>query len=432
MNTASLGGRGGQRFPALPPRVLWADRTASVAGPVDVGDVGVAEALPKLAGVVVALGGDPALEVGQVLGLVGVVALGAEELLHVGPASSSGFSASSRFTVASKQLRVGAEQDLALLLDVVLGGGGVAGSAEVPVVGEGVGPLLALLADVAGRGAPARRAIACRHPPEPQPAPASAAAASVTTMSIFPRWRIFFSNPSCTSNALERRDTRIGRRACSKSFTLFWGARDAQGNETWGKALDRVGTAAALLLAAGLATIAAAKPHRPKTTTKRITVRSNGSEVNADNDFGAVSGNGRFVTFESVGKFTKGDSPASEDVFRHDRKTGKTRRVSLKSNGKQVPGGDANDSSISKDGRFVAFHAAGAFVPGDNNGTDDVYVKDMKTGKVRRASVRSDGSELPYDSLHPAISGQRPLRRLRLGGPLRRRRHQRDLRRLPP
>ena len=29
----------------------------------------------------------------------------------------------------------------------------------------------------------------------------------------------------------------------------------------------------------------------------------------------------------------------------------------------------------------------------------------MKTGKVRRASVRSDGSELPFDSLDPAISG---------------------------
>ncbi len=162
---------------------------------------------------------------------------------------------------------------------------------------------------------------------------------------------------------------------------------------------------AALLLATGLATIAAAKPHRPKTTTKRITLRTNGSEVNSDNDFGAISGNGRFVTFESVGRFTKGDSPASEDVFRHDRKTGRTRRVSLKSNGKQVPGGDANDSSISRDGRFVAFHAAGAFVPGDTNNTDDVYVKDMKTGRVRRASVRSDGSQLPYDSLDPAISG---------------------------
>ncbi len=166
-----------------------------------------------------------------------------------------------------------------------------------------------------------------------------------------------------------------------------------------------VGGAVALIaVLAGLASIAPAKPHKPKTTTKRVSVRSNGSEANSDNDFGAVSGNGRYVTFEATGRFTKGDSPGSEDVFRHDRRTGKTRRASLKSNGKQVPGGGANDSSISGGGRYVAFHAEGAFVPGDGNGKDDIYVKDMKTGKVRRASVRSDGSELPYDSLHPAIS----------------------------
>ncbi len=174
---------------------------------------------------------------------------------------------------------------------------------------------------------------------------------------------------------------------------------------------------AALLLAAGLATIVTAKPHKPKTTTKRVSVRSNGTEVNADNDFGAVSGNGRFVTFESTGRFTKGDGSASEDVFRHDRRTGKTRRVSVKSNGKQVPGGAANDSAISNDGRFVAFHAAGAFVPGDGNGKDDIYVKDMKTGKVRRASVRSNGSEIPYDSLHPAISGNGRFVAFDSGGP---------------
>jgi hypothetical protein len=163
---------------------------------------------------------------------------------------------------------------------------------------------------------------------------------------------------------------------------------------------------AALLLAAGLTAIATAKPHKPKkTTTKRVSVRSNGSEVNADNDFGAISGNGRFVTFESVGRFTQGDSVGTQDVFRRDRKTGKTRRVSLKSNGVQVPGSGANDSSISSNGRYVAFHGEGAFVAGDNNGQDDIYVKDMKTGKVRRASVRSDGSEIAYASLHPVISG---------------------------
>ncbi|MFN8160927.1 MAG: hypothetical protein U0R52_07795 [Solirubrobacterales bacterium] len=163
--------------------------------------------------------------------------------------------------------------------------------------------------------------------------------------------------------------------------------------------------AAALVALLGLGALAVARPAKPKLATKRVSVRSDGKEVNADNDFPSVSGNGRYVSFESVGRFTKGDATASEDVFVHDRLNGRTRRASLRSNGKQVPGGGANDSSISNDGRFVAFHAEGAFTPADSNGTDDVYVKDMKTGKVKRASVRSDGSELPYDSTEPAISG---------------------------
>jgi Tol biopolymer transport system component len=162
---------------------------------------------------------------------------------------------------------------------------------------------------------------------------------------------------------------------------------------------------AVLVLAAGLASPALGKPHKAKTTTKRVSVRSNGTEVNADNDFGAVSGNGRFATFESVGKFTAGDDGFDDDVFIHDRTTGKTRRVSVKSNGKEVPGGSADDSSISTDGRYVAFLADGALVPSDANGKVDVYVKDTKTGKVKRASVKSNGSELADDSGAPAISG---------------------------
>ena len=43
-------------------------------------------------------------------------------------------------------------------------------------------------------------------------------------------------------------------------------------------------------------------------TTVRVSLKSNGTEVNADNDAPAISGNGRYVAFESVGAFTPGDS----------------------------------------------------------------------------------------------------------------------------
>jgi tricorn protease-like protein len=140
------------------------------------------------------------------------------------------------------------------------------------------------------------------------------------------------------------------------------------------------------------------------TKTERVSVRSNGDEVNIDNDFAAISGNGRFVAFESVGKFVAPDVPnADADVFVHDRKTGKTRRVSVKSNGDEV-NADSEEASISANGRLVAFASEGALVGSDTNGTIDVYVHDRKTGKTRRMSVKSNGDQVSADSENPAIS----------------------------
>ena len=154
----------------------------------------------------------------------------------------------------------------------------------------------------------------------------------------------------------------------------------------------------ALVLAASLAAVlvpaTAAQAHSaPK--TKRVSVKSNGEEINVDNDFGAsVSADGRYVAFPSQGKYTHGDGGSDYDVFVHDRLTGKTRRASLKSNGKEVDGQDCLNHSISANGNLVAFTCDGAMVGSDNNGYPDVYVKNMSSGKIVRASVKSDGSEI--------------------------------------
>ncbi len=164
----------------------------------------------------------------------------------------------------------------------------------------------------------------------------------------------------------------------------------------------------ALVLAASLAAVlvpaTAAQAHSaPK--TKRVSVKSNGQEINVDNDFGAsVSADGRYVAFPSQGKYTHGDGGSDYDVFVHDRLTGKTRRASLKSNGKEVDGQDCLNHSISANGNLVAFTCDGAMVGSDNNGYPDVYVKNMSSGKIVRASVKSDGSEIPAGSGLPSIS----------------------------
>jgi len=141
----------------------------------------------------------------------------------------------------------------------------------------------------------------------------------------------------------------------------------------------------------------------PQPKTAFVSVKSNGSEVNTDNDSGAVSANGRFVAFESGGQFTAGDSGSDHDVFVHDLKTGRTARASLKSNGHEATG-DSEQASISANGRYVAFASDAKLSTHDTNGVADVYVHDMKTGKTTRVSVATNGGQGLADSGNPSIS----------------------------
>lgn len=74
------------------------------------------------------------------------------------------------------------------------------------------------------------------------------------------------------------------------------------------------------------------------------------------------------------------------------------------------PGGGATtqhsfDSSLSADGRYVAFGSQDAgLVAGDTNGTDDVFVWDRATGAIERVSVASDGTQANGQSGSPVIS----------------------------
>jgi WD40 repeat protein len=141
-----------------------------------------------------------------------------------------------------------------------------------------------------------------------------------------------------------------------------------------------------------------------KTTTVRVSVKSSGAEVNTDNEYGAVSGDGHLVTFESSGKFTPGDDDTDEDVFIRNVKTRKTSRVSVRPNGKEVAEANSAESAISSSGRYVAFASDGAFKPGDTNGFVDIYVKDRKTGAVKRASLSNADNQVMAGADNPAIS----------------------------
>jgi Tol biopolymer transport system component len=139
-------------------------------------------------------------------------------------------------------------------------------------------------------------------------------------------------------------------------------------------------------------------------TTEAI---SGGSESVGHSGGPKITPDGRFVAFHSWDDgLVPGDDNNSYDVFVRDRTTGALERVSVDSAGTQ--GNDWSlGASITPDGRFVAFHSfADNLVAGDTNFDFDVFVHDRATHTTVRASVRSDGTEggLSLGSLNPSLS----------------------------
>ena len=136
--------------------------------------------------------------------------------------------------------------------------------------------------------------------------------------------------------------------------------------------------------------------------TTRVSIGSNGQ---ADGDSGrpAISADGRFIAFNSeASNLVAMDTNGVVDVFVRDRVPGRTKRVSVGSQGQAD--GDSGWSGISADGRLVTFQSAATnLAPGDTNGVMDVFVRDLERGRTRRVSIGSQG-QADGASMTPAIS----------------------------
>jgi hypothetical protein len=122
----------------------------------------------------------------------------------------------------------------------------------------------------------------------------------------------------------------------------------------------------------------------------------------------ALSAHGRYVAFESSAtNLVPHDTNRLADVFVRDRRTGKTTRVSVDSRGRQGGGDRTNNGSnapaISANGRYVVFHSADSnLVRGDTNRVFDIFVHDRRTGRTIRVSVSSSGAQANQESLGAA------------------------------
>jgi len=139
--------------------------------------------------------------------------------------------------------------------------------------------------------------------------------------------------------------------------------------------------------------------------TSRVSVDSAGAEGDLQSYAGVLSGDGRYVAFHSLASnLVAGDSDGYTDVFVHDRQTGLTERVSESTAG--VAGNSGSFApSISTDGRLVVFtSAASNLVPGDTNGTYDVFLRDRQAGTTIRVSVDAGGAGANQSSTAAVIS----------------------------
>jgi len=141
-------------------------------------------------------------------------------------------------------------------------------------------------------------------------------------------------------------------------------------------------------------------------TTERVSVSTTGDEANNGSSSAAISRDGRYVAFSSrASNLVANDTNNKDDIFVRDRTLGTTERVNVSS-----AGDEANDwsysPSISGDGRYIAFESgASNLVTGDTNNYYDVFVRDRTLGTTERINVSSAGDEANNGSSSPAISG---------------------------
>lgn len=134
--------------------------------------------------------------------------------------------------------------------------------------------------------------------------------------------------------------------------------------------------------------------------TELVSVTLNGAAPNAASFGGRLSDDGNIVLFESsANNLVPHDTNpqfGAVDVFVRDMTAGTTERMNVDSTGAEDPSPpSAGSASMSGDGRYVTFDTTGNWSVQDTNNKTDVYLRDRQTGSVSVVSVGLDGLTSP-------------------------------------
>lgn len=116
---------------------------------------------------------------------------------------------------------------------------------------------------------------------------------------------------------------------------------------------------------------------------------------NSDSSASIISADGRFVLFVSSADnlVTNDSNGLMLDVFLRNRTNHTTTLVSVNAAGTSGGNGHSLSSSMSADGRFVAFESAASNLVGsDVNGASDIFLRDLVSGTTTLVSVDASGS----------------------------------------
>lgn len=138
---------------------------------------------------------------------------------------------------------------------------------------------------------------------------------------------------------------------------------------------------------------------------ERVSLTVSGGQSNGNSGDASINADGRFVAFESYAtNLLPGDTNGKNDIFVCDRDTDAIEMVSVSNEG--IQGLVTSDNpSISGDGRYVTFDSAASnLVPQDTNGNRDIFVYDRVTETIDRVNMGDHGAQGDADSTASSIS----------------------------
>jgi hypothetical protein len=117
-----------------------------------------------------------------------------------------------------------------------------------------------------------------------------------------------------------------------------------------------------------------------------ITTSPSGQPADGDSYSSSASEDGRFVVYSSrATNLVDGDTNGFSDIFIYDRQKNETKRINLAANDQQA-NGESFAPIMSLDGGYILFisRATNLTTMEDQNGKDDLFLYDRKSGKIER------------------------------------------------